>query len=138
MSQTYEYLNKQGLTALWSKIDQQNDEIVEKIKALAAVSTVPIYYDTTENWNAQVQLASEKGAIYIYSDYQVDEGKYVPGVKIGDGGAYVIDLPFIDTTYFKHINNAQIHITNAEREFWNNKISCSISEDEDNLIFTTE
>ena len=50
------------------------------------------------------------------------------GLKIGDGKAYVIDLPFLNDTsgidFDQHINNTTIHITNEEREFWNNKINC--------------
>lgn len=56
-----------------------------------------IRYDTTANWNAQVQLTAERGVIYIYSDHAVDEdGKTVAGIKIGDGTSYLIDMPFIN------------------------------------------
>jgi hypothetical protein len=91
-----------------------------------------IYYDTTENWDNQRFLISEEGAIYIYSDYSsLDDGNGnitpLAGIKIGDGNAYLIDMPFITdgltSMLLGHIGNANIHITPQERAFWNNKVS---------------
>lgn len=130
MNQVYEFLNKQGLIALWKKIDNQNTELVEAINQFRKASYVSIYYDTKENWDSQISLVSEKKAIYIYTNYQQKDGKDIPGLKVGDGGAYLIDLPFIDTQYFEHINNTEIHITQEERENWNNKVSCELNEEQ--------
>ena len=103
-----------------------------------------IQYDTTENWNSRVNLVSEIGTIYYYEDYfqeTDDQGNIItrPGIKIGDGMAYLIDLPFINSqgNIDEHINNKSIHITEAERLFWNNK--CRVDEsyiDNENLIFS--
>lgn len=61
----------------------------------------------------------------MYTDYRLDEeGNAVPGIKIGDGNAYLIDAPFMDTDIIDHINNHTIHITEEERQFWNNKVRC--------------
>ena len=68
-----------------------------------------------------------------YIRHSTYNNQAIPAVKIGDGLAYLIDLPFIDasvTRLMEHINNTQIHITQAEREFWNNKVRC----DDDGLI----
>ena len=107
-----------------------------------------IYYDTTANWDTQGDLISEKGSIYIYSDYSTeldDEGKEVkiPRIRIGDGETYLCDLPFLsdDYTYalVRHINDTVKHVSDAEREFWNNKVSSYIdTEDTENLVLSTD
>lgn len=96
-----------------------------------------VLYGTTATWNSQPQLISKAGYIYLYSDWQQnDNGQYIAGVKIGDGSAYLIDLPFQENDYFEHIHDTIMHITSAEREFWNNKVRCYIDTN-GQLIFTT-
>lgn len=103
-----------------------------------------IYYDTTANWNAQRDLISEEGSIYIYSDYYQDgQGRPVPGIKIGDGSAYLIDLPAgnqdLTDRLFDHINNSVIHVSAYDRTFWNNKVTSVIDPaDAENLILTKD
>ena len=86
---------------------------------------------TTEEWSRQISLVSKKGMFYIYSDHGIIETEdeqiiYEAGVKIGDGTTYVVDLPFVT-------------VTQAERDFWNNKVRCYIDAEisAENLIFTT-
>lgn len=74
---------------------------------------------TTAEWAQQTSLTSEKDVIYVYTDHQTDNGKNIPGIKIGDGLTYVVDLPFVDTIYMKHITDTDIHITAEERAKWN-------------------
>lgn len=99
-----------------------------------------VLYATTETWNSQPQLISDRGYIYIYCDYrQNSQGQNIASAKIGDGNAYLIDLPFVDQLVYEHISDNIRHITQDEREFWNNKVRCYMSEVQgDNLIFTTE
>jgi hypothetical protein len=101
-----------------------------------------VHYDSTSHWNAQVQLIAKKGHIYVYSDYTEIGGKPVAGFKVGDGTTYLIDLPFASgntTLLTNHVNNNVVHITDEEREFWNNKVTCFVSAvDTDHLIFTKE
>ena len=99
-----------------------------------------VYFDTTAGWAAKGSLVSEANTLYIYTDYQQDsEGNDIPGIKIGDGNAYLIDKPFLDTVYYEHINDTDIHITAEEREFWNNKVRCYYSPTNDEtVIFTTQ
>lgn len=58
-----------------------------------------ILYGTTQEWNSQQDLISTEGTIYIYSDYQTitidGVEKTIPGIKIGDGKTYLMDMPFI-------------------------------------------
>lgn len=98
-----------------------------------------VLYATTETWNSQPQLISAKGFIYIYSDYrQNEQGINIPAMKVGDGNAYLIDMPFTDELLYDHLADNVRHITQQEREFWNNKVRCYTSEIQDDvLIFTT-
>ena len=112
----------------------------------------PIYAHTTEYWNSMPSLQSLQGAIYIYTDYKTIEEdgvtKNLPGIKIGDGDAYVIDLPFISDSESKqittltetvnaHIGAVDAHTSSAEKEFWNNKVTASLNpNDPTNLILS--
>ena len=54
-------------------------------------------------------MISENGAIYIYEDLTesaADSDVSIPGIKIGDGNAYLIDLPFLT-----------VGVTEIDREF---------------------
>lgn len=96
-----------------------------------------ILMDTTANWNKQPQLQSQVGYIYIYTDYKTVDGNNIPGIKIGDGNAYLIDLEFLDELYARHINDNVIHVTQSEKNFWNNKVNCFIAPEQDNkLVFS--
>ena len=101
--------------------------------------------DTTNNWNAKTGYVPDRNDIIIYSDHgQIDDGYGnmidVPGIKIGDGNAYLIDLPFVGddvryqilTELRSHTGNSFIHVTPQEKEFWNNKLNCNV--DNGNLI----
>ena len=88
--------------------------------------TQEVYYNTTAGWNAQSTLISEAGVIYVYSDYKKDsQNRDVPNLKIGDGLAYLIDLPFMN-----------MDVTEAQKTFWNNKVTTIDSVQNETLIFT--
>ena len=96
---------------------------------------------TTEEWNAQTLLIASEGVFYVYSDHGTDaDGNDVPGVKIGDGTSYLIDMPFVGddiaATLAAHIADTIVHITADEREAWNGKLTADI--DGENLIFSAE
>lgn len=103
-----------------------------------------IYYDTTAGWNAKLSLVSERGAIYVYSDKAFDDSggyTYAPFIKVGDGSAYVVDLPFYDelivTEASERISQQQGTVTDAERQFWNNKVSAFLDPlDQECVIFS--
>ncbi len=112
-------------------------------KAIEEAGFRHIYYDTTANWNAQTTMISEAGAIYIYSDYSEVDGVKVPGIRIGDGMAYLADLPFASqetmSILSRHINDTDIHITARERAFWNNKVTSVLDRlDAENLVLTKD
>ena len=91
--------------------------------------------DTTANWNAARGFVPMAGEVIVYTDYSSYQKEVngqiktilIPGIKIGDGGAYVQDLPFVDEdlrdTLMDHINNMDLHVTLGEKTFWNNKIN---------------
>ena len=104
--------------------------------------------DTTEAWSSVPMFVPLAGELIVYSDYakqRVDDIEVpVPNFKIGDGNAYLVDLPFVGddlrARLTAHMNDAGIHITEEEREFWNNKVRCYTEADVsgEQLIFTTD
>ena len=112
--------------------------------------------DTTANWNAASGFVPLKGEIIIYTDYEtenVEENgqtvvKTIPNMKIGDGSAYVQDLPFVSQNLRDqlnaHIQNGDVHTTPIEKVFWNNKVNIDDSEEinaelvGETLIFTRD
>jgi hypothetical protein len=98
-----------------------------------------VLYNTSEYWNARPQLIAKKGYLYVYSDYKQVDNEDVAGIKAGDGTSYLIDMPFIDKPLDVHIADTVKHITDEEREFWNNKVRCFVDpENEENLIFSAQ
>lgn len=102
--------------------------------------------DTTEHWNAARSFIPLRGEIIIYTDAgQMDDGYgntiNVPGIKVGDGNAYLIDLPFVgnDQRFSilqelrQHTSDWSVHVTPEDRDFWDNKLNYSINDG--NLIF---
>ncbi len=91
--------------------------------------------DTTENWNRALGMIPLEGEIIVYNDYSqtikvidgVSKLVNIPAIKIGDGRAYVQDLPFVNEDLririMEHIENPAIHVTAAEKLFWNNKLN---------------
>ena len=116
------YLDSQGTAFLWSKI-----------KNIKLDNTLVYESKTVEDWNNDRDLISQKGTLYIYNNYKVikdeeDNEIFLPGIKLGDGKAFLIDLPFLNTDPFDeqildHINNNVIHISIEDRKFWNNKLN---------------
>lgn len=104
--------------------------------------------NTTDGWNSNPQYLPKAGEICVYTDYmaiQDDMGNDIimyPGIKIGDGNSYLIDMPFVgeETRNLllemirNHESNANIHVSQNEREFWNSKLNYDILGEE--LILT--
>lgn len=104
--------------------------------------TDTIHIDTTAHWDAQQTLVGQLNHIYVYSDYQSINGVSVPGIKVGDGAAYLIDAPFIaanNTELNSHISNTNVHVTASEKLSWNDKVTCFISQgDSETVVFSKE
>lgn len=99
-----------------------------------------VHFDTEANWNAQKQLIGKRGHTYVYTDHATIDGVKIPGIKIGDGTSYLIDMVFVDgnsQALADHVNDTSVHVTPEEKAFWNNKERSFISaNDPENLVLT--
>ena len=123
-------------------LDDDNEELnVDLESFFVPVQQDIVHIDTTAHWNAQSQLIAESGHVYVYLDYTIIDDEPIPAIKVGDGTSYLIDMPFVagnDELWNEHINNTVIHVTAADKVFWNNKVTCFLSAvDAENLVFTT-
>lgn len=131
------YLDSSGVAYLWKKLKNNlNNKIV--------------YYSKKKSeWDADRDIIAEKDVLYIYSDYKTiqKDGKQllVPGLKIGDGVSYLIDIPFVNNLnsefedlLLDHINNKVIHVSAYDREFWDNKLNLDLELQDENLILNRE
>lgn len=130
------YLDQDGVVYLWRRLKGDlSDRMIYRSK-------------TKEQWDVQDKYAiSEKDVLYVYSDYKViqkdGEQFFVPGIKIGDGTTYLIDLPFIsshsddfENMLLDHIRDSSIHVSANEKAFWNNKLNLDYSlVDDETLTF---
>lgn len=87
--------------------------------------------DSEGNDILQQDRDSEGNLVYDSEGNPVMVPVFIPGIKVGDGKAYVQDLPFIDqdlrALVGDHIANEFIHVTTKEKEFWNNKVNINDS-----------
>ena len=116
-------------------IDASILAVYSELKRLGEINRDRIQVNTTAYWNSQRGYVPRAGDFIIYTDYNTIEKEghiiYVPGIKVGDGKAYVQDLPFLDDStseaLIAHINDDSRHITEEERTRWNNKINVNDS-----------
>lgn len=105
-------------------LPQVNDETLIGNKSSEDLHIVSC--KTSAEWAQLTTLVSREGEIYIYSDARSDaQGNPVPMAKVGDGNAYVVDLPFTSAV--------DLRITDADIQNWNNKVAVRI--EGDRLIF---
>ena len=147
-----DYPNNNVLEAVIEGIQDALDEKVDSDKVGAAngvaslnssglvpLAELPIELGTTAELNSDITYIPARGQIIIYTDRGTitknNQSQNVPGVKIGDGSAYLVDLPFVGddqiqsviTTIQGHINEAEIHVSSSDREKWNNKLNYTLS-----------
>ena len=126
---------------VWIGIDTANKELTFSMSG-GGIGYAKAMTDTTENWNLKPTFIPSKGLLIIYMDHGtiIREGETinVPGIKIGDGQAYLVDLPFVGDDWVAiledHIRNTVVHITQEERNFWNDKLNCEYQDDETLLL----
>ena len=92
-----------------------------------------ILFDTTANWNAQVNLISELNTVYVYTDRDTVDDVDLAGFKMGDGNAYLVDLPFLDHITLAHSTNSDVHLNTAERNRLENSVAATVAGE--SLIF---
>lgn len=110
--------------------------------ALNLKTTGKVYSGTAAYWEENPTFKGNKGDIIIVTDYKVKDNKNIAGIKVADGLAYAIDLPYVteilEDDLADHIADTTVHITASERTAWNNKISAHMDTvDKENLILST-
>lgn len=101
-----------------------------------------IKFGTKAYWREHNTYIPAEGEIIIVTDFATDSnGDNVPAIKVGDGLAYAVDLPYvaknIKDLLDTHVADSVIHITGAERAFWNSKWSGYLDENSpETLVFT--
>ena len=102
--------------------------------SLEGLGTVRYSHASTEEWNSRLGYIPMAGEICVYDDYKtfVDTDgvtKTAKGIKIGDGLAYLIDLPYVAddvrASLYDHIIDANIHTNMNEKTSWNSKLECN-------------
>lgn len=91
-------------------------------------------YGTVEDFKARSGEVSVKNVLYVRTDYG---GEGHPGISIGDGNAYIGDLPVIgdvNQDIIKHIADSAIHVSAKDRTNWDDKVTASLNGD--TLVFT--
>lgn len=129
------YLDLQGLQRFYQIISGRIDQ------KLTMVAKTKAQWNTSGVGN----VASESGVLYVTTDYKTvtkDNTTYnIPAFKLGDGNAYIVDLPYLtvdEETFLAHVNDTTIHITAAERTFWNNKERCYVDSNNNELLVITK
>ena len=86
-----------------------------------------------EDWTEYIPDTVER----IFELVAPESGQYIPGFKVGDGQAYLIDLPFVDDVYARHILDQSIHVSPEDRASWSSKITCYVDSSSPNtLVFS--
>ena len=101
-----------------------------------------IRFGTTAEWRSRITDIPARGEIVIFTDRYTttdenDNEVVIPGIKVGNGNAYAIDLPFvgddvvlaINARLAAHEQNTDIHTTLAEKTFWNNKLNYNLDQE---------
>lgn len=99
------------------------------------ISRDQVISNTKSTWDERIDFIPKAGQIILYTDYF---GPDLPAIKIGDGLAYLIDLPVIgnglaqqlSSILASHLVDHSRHVTDEEKSFWNNKLNLEISGEE--------
>ena len=89
----------------------------------AKLDNINIDCRSAAEWAAAAGYIPPAHSILIYTDNY--------NIKIGDGMAYAVDLPFVTDSVRtaiiaalqEHAANGDVHTSLAEKEFWNNKLN---------------
>lgn len=95
---------------------------------------------TTSYWQTHGNVISTKDVLYIYTDWKKNsDNEDIPGIKVGDGLAYISDLPFTDQLWAEHVLDSLIHVSASDRTNWDAKVRCYLDPNNaENVVFTTD
>lgn len=120
----------------------QNKPTINGVELAGNQTSASLYIvseNTVSGWAQTPMYVPKQGEIILYTDYaEDDQGNPLPAIKMGDGSAFVADLPFVNddirNNLLAHINDRVVHITDEERRFWNNKLNYEYDMGEETLI----
>lgn len=134
-------INQAQVNGLPSKLTSIVSELSSKQDILVA---------TSQQWKSQRSFKPRNGQIVIWSDKSIvvssweEDGHLasaevaVPGIKIGNGNAYNLDLPFVEDDIAVQLSShiqSRMHITAEERADWSHKITVGdINDPEDDGV----
>ena len=114
----------------------KSGELAELIRSIDSGGGGNILYNTKEYWSTQTSFIPDAGTLVIYSNYAVIDGEDIPAFKVGDGLAYVVDLPFsnddLRAVLTAHIQNMNIHLSEEDRSKLDKSISATVEAEGDN------
>ena len=92
----------------------------------AKLDSMNVECRTAAQWALATDYVPAAGTILVYTDNN--------NIKIGDGLAYAVDLPFVTDAIRSEVLGAlglheldtNVHVTTSEKAFWNNKINCEL------------
>ena len=134
MSETNFRISLNSGTGFQLSLDEESSQQIRMLP-MSVYFSGKISIDSSEEWSQKTTYIPKNGEIIIYNDRNVIDGVSYPGIKIGDGLAYVVDLPFfgddetnaITEIVNNHIDDTQSHVSAADREFWNSKINVELN-----------
>ena len=99
---------------------------------------IPIFV-TPDKVEIMKSIKPELGQLVIFTNLRErtkSDGTTITsaGIIVGDGIKTIEQLPFIDWFYWDHINDKKIHVTEEQKTFWDNKISCDVDDETLNLF----
>lgn len=117
------------------------DEVIKDMDDRLGKLESQVRCGSTAQWNSEPTYIPAEGQMIIYTDIVGEDGKTHSNIKIGDGSAYIVDLPFItdypvsvvEKKIDDHTADTDAHVSKEDREEWSKKLNTSINEE--NLIF---
>ena len=141
-NQTLSLCMSNGVSAITDYERLKNKPSINGVELIGNQTSASLYVvseNTVEGWGQTPMYIPKNGEIVVYTDYAKDDNDNpIPAIKIGDGNAFIADLPFVNddirNDLLDHINDRVVHITDEERNFWNNKLNYEYNVGDENLI----
>lgn len=105
-----------------------------------------VLYGTSAMWRANPTFVPYMGQLVVWADKGTGLHPEDLGIKIGDGSAYNLDLPFVGDAALSritalisaHVNDASAHVSGEDRRRWDNKVTTGDAVAQENLIITRD
>lgn len=105
-----------------------------------------VLYGTSAMWRANPTFVPYMGQVVVWADKGTGLHPEDLGIKIGDGLAYNLDLPFVGDAALArlselisvHVNDTSAHVSGEDRSRWDHKVTTDDEVDQENLIITRD